>query len=140
MWSAPYRNISLFAILFAGINLARMKLLIADDHPGVRKLIRELVAHLADEICECADGAEAVRLSGEFLPDCLIMDLNMPVMDGFEATRRVMIALPGACVIAISHSKHPEAELRARRVGAICFISKEDLSVLPRYLSGINNL
>jgi DNA-binding NarL/FixJ family response regulator len=107
-----------------------MKLLIADDHAGVRKFVRELVAELAAEICECANGEEAVRLCVEFLPDFVIMDLQMPGMDGFEATRRLVDECPRAWVIAISHAQHPGFEKRARQAGARWFLNKEDLSEL----------
>jgi two-component system invasion response regulator UvrY len=121
-------------------NDALMKLLIVDDHVGVRKLIRELVAHLTTEICECEDGEQAVLMSAKFLPDFVIMDLQMPGIDGFEATRRVLAGHPQARVIAVSHLKHPELEERARSSGACYFIRKENLFDLARYLGRCLNI
>ena len=64
-----------------------MKLLIADDHAGVRKFVRELVGKLAADICECTNGEEAARMCAELLPDFVIIDLQMPGADGFEIGR-----------------------------------------------------
>ena len=108
-----------------------MKLLVADDHVGIRTLVRELVTQLAVEIRECANGREAVRVYAEFLPDLVIMDLQMPQMDGFETIRRLRTQAPQVPVIAISHATHPGIEERARAAGANCFLQKEQLKDLP---------
>jgi len=108
-----------------------MKLLVADDHAGVRRFVRRLVSELAVEICECANGKEAVRVCADFLPDLVIMDLQMPEMDGYEATRRLRTQWPQVLVIAISHAQHPEIERQARLAGASCFLPKEQLKDLP---------
>src|SRR5262245_5628074 len=117
---------------------ALMKLLIVDDHDGVRKLIRELVGHRATEIRECADGEEAIKVCPEFMPDFVIMDLKLPGMDGFEATRQLIAAQPRLRVIAISHLKHPDVEERARQAGAVYFVRKEKLFDLARYLGRLS--
>jgi CheY-like chemotaxis protein len=111
-----------------------VKLLIADDHHGVRKFIRELLGHIATEIRECANGKEAVHAYAGFNPDFVIMDLQMPEMDGFEAMRQLITDHPRARVIAVSHLKDPEVEMRARRAGACFFVRKENLFDLARYL------
>jgi DNA-binding NarL/FixJ family response regulator len=121
-----------------------MKLLIVDDHAGVRKLIREMLATLATEIRECVNGAEAITAYGEFKPDFVIMDLHMPEVGGFEATCRIVEKHPRARVIAISNLKHPGMGSLAQRAGARHFVQKDNLDQLPPYLireypKGIDN-
>jgi CheY-like chemotaxis protein len=116
-----------------------MKLLIVDDHEGMRRLIREMVAHCAVEIRECADGGEAVRSCAGFSPDFVIMDIQMPGLDGVEATRQLTAVNPRLRVIAMSHLKHPEIEERARDAGACYFVRKENLLDLVRYLGRCRN-
>jgi two-component system, NarL family, invasion response regulator UvrY len=116
-----------------------MKLLIVDDHEGMRKLIREMVSHCAREIRECTDGDEAVRSCAGFSPDFVIMDIQMPGVDGVEATRRLVEQNPRLRVIAISHLKHDGIEERARQAGACYFVRKENLLDLVRYLGRCRN-
>lgn len=67
-----------------------VRILIVDDHDDVRKAIRRLLeSRLEFEICgEAKDGAEAVAKSSELKPDVVILNLSMPIMNGFEAARR----------------------------------------------------
>ena len=115
-----------------------MRLLIVDDHSGVRKLIREMLAHRATEVRECEDGESALQACAEALPDFVIMDLQMPGIDGFEVIRRLLKEYPRLRIIAVSHTKHPEVEERARKAGACYFVRKENLFDLARFLGLIN--
>ena len=66
-----------------------MRLMIVDDHAGVRQLIRQLVATAQDTICECASGDEAIRMAPGFQPDAVTMDVRMPGSCGLKATRAI---------------------------------------------------
>ena len=64
----------------------KRRVLVAEDDPVNRKLIRDLLALAGHEALEASDGSEAVRLAEEEQPDLILMDLQMPVMDGWQAT------------------------------------------------------
>ena len=97
-------------------------------------MIREMLGHVATEIYECANGLDALHRYPEVLPDFVIMDLQMPELDGFEAMRRLISSHPRARVIAMSHLRDPEVETHARQSGACYFVRKENLFDLARYL------
>lgn len=63
--------------------------LIAEDNPVNRELLRELLEIRGYTVAEACDGEEAVRKMYETKPDILLLDLNMPVLDGFETVKRI---------------------------------------------------
>jgi signal transduction histidine kinase len=83
---------------------ARRRLLVVDDNPDNRDLLRDLLLPLGFEIETAGDGREAVRVAQAVRPDLILMDLKMPVMDGHEATRllRLIEPLKDAPIIAVS--------------------------------------
>lgn len=108
-----------------------IRILIVDDTPQVRQgllAVLRLAARKTSsriEICgEAKDGCEAVRLAHGLHPDAVLMDLEMPVMDGFEATRRIKADLPAVRVVVLSIHDSPEERLRAAEAGADGFIAK----------------
>ncbi len=111
-----------------------MRLLIVDDNAVTREVIRDLLKDLVTEISECTDGAQAVEAYAKFLPDFVTMDLRMPRMDGFEATRRILIANPSARIIVVSQSARLDLQENARRAGAWHFVQKDNLVALRQYL------
>jgi DNA-binding NarL/FixJ family response regulator len=66
--------------------------MLVDDHAVVRQGFKALLNNEADieVVAEAANGLEAIRLAREFIPDVIVMDLNMPEMDGIEATRQIL--------------------------------------------------
>jgi DNA-binding NarL/FixJ family response regulator len=83
-----------------------IKIVIADDHPFFRDGIRFLVQKMEQKEIEIAgeaeNGVELLKIVDELRPDVIITDLNMPVMDGIEATRQILSKYPDAKIIAIS--------------------------------------
>ena len=114
-----------------------MKLLIIEDNPQMRQMIREVVADLAEEVTECADGQEAVaayqaqQLSGE---DRVLMDLQMPGVGGLEATRRIRALFPDAQVIIITQYDDQHWRTAATEAGACGYLLKENLLELREML------
>jgi len=61
------------------------KILVVEDNPTNRLLIRDVLRYYGYEVLEAADGKEGVSMASEHLPDLILMDIQMPVMDGFQA-------------------------------------------------------
>jgi DNA-binding NarL/FixJ family response regulator len=103
---------------------------VADDHPAMRKSVRSLLD--ADGgfavVGEAANGQEAVKLARSFAPDIVLMDISMPVLNGLEATRRIVGACPGAKVIILTACSDPEYVERAHAVGAAGILAKQAFS------------
>ena len=104
-----------------------IRLLIADDHSVVRTGLRHLVATFDDVelVGAAADGEEAVALCADQDPDVVLMDLEMPVLDGIEATRRIVEAQPRVAVVVLTSFSDREQILRALDAGAVGYLLKD---------------
>jgi len=103
----------------------RVRVLIADDRPTTRQGLRALLALLPqiEVIAEAADGRESVGLVAECRPDVVVMDMQMPVMDGIEATQRIKEQWPTIRVIALTiHTRYRAEALIA---GVDAFLLKD---------------
>jgi DNA-binding NarL/FixJ family response regulator len=105
-----------------------VRVLVVDDDPGFRTLLRVLVD--ADPVLilvgEAEDGAEAIELARLHSPDVIVMDLNMPVLDGVAATRRLVAEQPGTQIVICSSSEELVDITTALAAGAAGFVSKGD--------------
>ncbi|WP_350352908.1 response regulator transcription factor [Microbacterium sp. A8/3-1] len=104
-----------------------IRLLIADDQALVRGALGALL-DLEDDLEVCAlaaDGAEALRLVAETKPDVCLMDIQMPGMDGVEATRRIREVSPGTRVLIVTTFARPGYLRAALDAGASGFIVKD---------------
>jgi DNA-binding NarL/FixJ family response regulator len=104
-----------------------MRVLIADDQRIVREGLALVLGLLPDvEVVGAAcDGAEAVALAAELLPDIVLMDLRMPRCDGVEATRLLREHVPQAKVIALTTYADDRSVLTALRAGARGYLTKD---------------
>jgi signal transduction histidine kinase len=104
------------------------RVLLVDDHAMVRQGLRAILDHYPDLsiIGEAADGREAVSIAGKREPDVIIMDINMPRMDGIEATKRIKNDHPGTVIIAVSVNDTPHLRQSMQQAGASAFVSKEE--------------
>ena len=94
-------------------------MLLVDDHPIVRQGLREILEHSSGfrVVGEVGDGAESVKAAVKLVPDVVIMDVLMPNMDGAEACREIMSALPETRVLILTASTEEEGghQRRCRR-------------------------
>jgi CheY-like chemotaxis protein len=107
-----------------------MTILIVEDHNAVRRLIRREVEELAAEVFECDNGASASAAYALHQPDVVLMDIQMPGVDGLTATRRIKLAHPDARVIFVTDYDQSEFRAAADEVGARGYVTKSDLSPL----------
>lgn len=103
------------------------KVLLVDDHPMVRAGLAALIGATSDlEIVgQAHDGAQAVELAAKVLPDVILMDLSMPVLDGIEATRRVLASAPGTKVVILTSFSDADKVTDALAAGAIGYLLKD---------------
>ncbi|MEJ2736360.1 MAG: response regulator transcription factor, partial [Anaerolineae bacterium] len=73
---------------------------------------------------EAADGREAIRLAQALQPDVILMDLEMPVLDGYEATRQIKAVFPSCRVVALTVHGYEAARQKAVQAGADVFLVK----------------
>lgn len=104
-----------------------IKVLIAEDHKIVREGICALLNKEADikVVAEAEDGATAVRLARERLPDVVVMDIGLPNLNGIEATRQIVAGVPGVKVIALSMHSDRRYILEMLKAGAKAYLLKD---------------
>jgi len=103
-----------------------IRVLLADDHPVFRHGLTALLEALPDVevVAEAADGAEAVQLALETRPDVVVMDLQMPGVDGVSATRQLLEQLPETGVLVLTMFEDDESVFTAMRAGARGYLVK----------------
>ena len=109
-----------------GYEGARRRILVVDDVPQIRAMLLDAVGTLGFEVADACNGEEALSVAARFRPDLILMDLTMPVMDGYEATRRLRSTLEGAEIPVIAMSAHAtaQAQARSREAGANALVVK----------------
>lgn len=105
-----------------------MKILIADDHPVFRKGLRALFETEKElEVCgEAEDGREAISLAKQLSPDIVVMDINMPGMNGIEATREIRSYEESTKILALSIHSHKHFVKKMLDAGAVGYLMKDD--------------
>lgn len=110
-------------------------ILIAEDNPLMRKLLRGMVADLDEQIVECSNGEDACRLYEQHSPDWVLMDVSMQIMDGLTATRQILSRCPSAKVVIVTEHDDAATRERAFEAGAFAFFGKDDLFPLRPLIS-----
>ncbi|GAB3681482.1 response regulator [Angustibacter aerolatus] len=101
--------------------------LLVDDHQLVRAGLAALLDSTDDltVVGQAADGEQAVEQAAALRPDVVLMDLSMPVVDGVEATRRLVAARPGVRVVVLTSFSDHDKVTEALRAGAIGYLLKD---------------
>jgi len=106
--------------------MGKITILIADDH----KLIRETWTYILNSddrfevVAECGDAEQAVELAKELSPNIVLMDINMPPFNGFEATEQIRKVSPESKVIGVSMHSQPAYAKKMLQVGAMGYVTK----------------
>jgi DNA-binding NarL/FixJ family response regulator len=102
------------------------KLLIVDDHVLFREGLRNIIRHWDDfeVVGEASNGVEALQLASQYLPDVILIDIAMPVMNGIEATRAITRELPSVKVVILTMSEEESDLFEALKSGAHGYILK----------------
>ena len=103
------------------------RLLIADDHALVREGLRTMLSGEdgIEVIAEANDGQQALDVCRELMPDLVLMDVRMPVMDGLEATRKIKQEMPKTSVMMVTMHENPDYLFEAVKAGAAGYVLKD---------------
>lgn len=103
-----------------------IRIVLIDDDELLAELLRATFEQDGrfELVGDAREGESGVRLVERLRPDVVLMDLNMPVLGGVEATRRIVERDPKACVICFTGSRDPAEQEAARRAGAVAVLAK----------------
>lgn len=106
-----------------------IRILLADDHAMVRQGFRMILSAQPDMeiIGEAGNGKEAVEMTAKLLPDVIVMDVAMPELNGIEATRKIIAALPRSRILALSMHKDSVYVREILRAGARGYLLKDSI-------------
>jgi len=106
----------------------RVRILIADDYPAIRKSVRyTLEEYPRFEVCgEAEDGAEAIEKAHRLKPDVVILNVSMPVLNGFEAAREIKASLPETAIVILSSHADQRFIEEAKKIGVRAYVAKTE--------------
>ena len=103
-----------------------VRILIADDQPIIRMMVRstlETVPHF--EVCaEAVDGAQAIEQAQKLKPDVVVLNVTMPVLNGFDAAREIKAILPETAIVILSSHADQRFVEAAKKIGVRAYIAK----------------
>jgi two-component system response regulator DegU len=103
-----------------------IRIVLADDHRMLRETLRRsLTEEGFDVVAEAANGEEAVRLTEQYRPDVVLMDVTMPEVDGIAATRRIVDVRPEIRVVMLTMHADPDVVRRSIDAGATGYLTKD---------------
>ena len=104
----------------------RPRILVVDDYPDAREMYAEYLQHSGFDVIEAGNGIEALERAADSAPDVILMDLSLPVMDGWEATRRLKGDKATADIPIVALTGHALAGILegAMKAGCDAFVTK----------------
>jgi two-component system NarL family response regulator len=107
-----------------------LRVLIADDHRLFAEALEAILAtdERIEVVGQAGDGSEAVQLARTLGPDVVLMDVSMPVLDGFEATRKIRADIEGVRVLMLTGSNSRADVDRSRDAGASGYVTKDRIA------------
>jgi len=107
-------------------NSDRPRVLLVDDYPDAREMYTEYLEFSGFDVVEAGNGMEALQRAVDSTPDIILMDLSLPVMDGWEATRRLKADKCTAAIPVVALTGHALADISegAKRAGCDAFVTK----------------
>ena len=102
------------------------RILVTEDNEDNRRIMHDLLVSAGYEVLEALTGAEGVTAAGAQRPDLILMDIQLPVFDGYEATRRIKAdpALRGIPIIAVTSYALSGDDVKAREAGCDGYMAK----------------
>ena len=103
-----------------------IRILIADDQPIIRTMVRSTLETIPRfEICaEAADGAEAIEQAKRLKPDVVVLNVTMPVLNGFDAAREIKATLPDTAIVILSSHADQRFVAAAKKIGVRSYVAK----------------
>ena len=102
------------------------RVLVVEDHEDNRRIVRDLLTSTGYEVIEALTGVEGVAMAASHLPDLILMDIQLPGLDGYEATRRIKAnpALRAIPIIAVTSYALSGDDVKAREAGCDAYVTK----------------
>jgi two-component system, cell cycle response regulator DivK len=102
------------------------RILVVEDQEDNRRILRDLLAHAGFDVIEVGDGEQALTAAAAHHPDVILMDIQLPLLDGYEATRRIKAdpALKHIPIIVVTSYALSSDETKARAAGCDAYVAK----------------
>jgi two-component system cell cycle response regulator DivK len=102
------------------------RILVVENHEDNRRILRDLLTSVGYEIIEAITGEQGVEMAGTYLPDLILMDIQLPVLDGYEAMRRIKAdpRLRPIPIIAVTSYALSGDDVKAFEAGCDAYVSK----------------
>jgi DNA-binding NarL/FixJ family response regulator len=115
----------------AVLEATKLRTVVVDDIPELLQCVtdRVMASGVIDVVGTACNGLEALQIATALKPDLVLMDVNMPVMDGFTSAREIKRAMPGVRVVLMSAETSPATRDLAARAGADQFIGKSKVLI-----------